>query len=69
MMSLVTNSIFNHFHRGQNPFEFEALLSMYFIISCKNLHNELSSSFINVMCVCVYKSQTHAQYPWSEILS
>lgn len=63
-MNLVTNSTFNHFPRDQNPLEYEALLSMYFVISCKNLHNELSSSFMNVMCVCVYKPRTHAKCPW-----
>ena len=62
-MSLVTNSIFNHVHRDQNPLEYEAFLSMYFSISCKNLHNELSSKFMNVMSVSVYKPQTHAQCP------
>lgn len=62
-MYLVTNSIFNAFRRGQNPLEYEALLSMYFLISCKNLHNELSISFMNMMFVCVYKPRTHAQCP------
>lgn len=42
MINLVTNSVFNHFHRDQNPLEYEALLSMYFVIGCKNLHDELS---------------------------
>lgn len=43
MINLFTNSVFNNFHRDQNPLEYEALLSMYFVIRCKNLHNELSS--------------------------
>lgn len=43
MINLLTNSVLNHFHRNQNPTEYEALLSMYFVISCKNLHNELNS--------------------------
>lgn len=61
MINLVTNSVFNNFHRDQNPLEYEARLSMYFVISCKNLPNELSSQFLNVICVCVYEPRTHAQ--------
>lgn len=43
MIHLVTNSIVNNFQGDQNPLEYEALLSMYFVISSKNLHDELSS--------------------------
>lgn len=60
----VTDFIFNNFHRDQNPLEYEVLFSMYFVISCKNLHNELSSSFMNVICVCVYEPWTHAVCLW-----